>query len=132
MGERGGGGGSDKKSSEPLIGGYWEVQLGGLYCVRPAETIPCWAAQLAGCQSSMVGSTNKPPCDADGVRQPGDWLHPTEAETRTALYMRNQNHAKGGADKLAEAMSIRLSYSLNDIKPSKHQNTKTPEAENEV
>jgi hypothetical protein len=54
----------------------------GLYCVRPAETIPCWAVQLAGCQSSMVGSTNKPPCDADGVR---DWLHPTEAETRTAL-----------------------------------------------
>jgi hypothetical protein len=81
----------------------------GLYCVRPAETIPCWAVQLAGCQSSMVGSTNKPPCDADGVRQPGDWLHPTEAETRTAHEMGNQNHAKGGADKLAEAMSIRLS-----------------------
>jgi hypothetical protein len=95
------------------------ARAGSMYCVRPAETIPCWAVQLAGCQSSMVGSTNKPPCDADGVRQPGDWLHPTEAETRTALYMRNQNHAKGGADKLAEAMSIRLSYSLNDIKPSK-------------
>ena len=57
----------------------------GLYCVRPAETIPCWAVQLAGCQSSMVGSTNKPPCDADGVHQPGDWLHPTEADPNYPL-----------------------------------------------